>query len=116
MKLRILLLSILICVVFVPAAFAFNQDGTGGTTDGCGEIDPSQPCYAGGGGTTYTFCTKPEGCPLCGENANTGATICFVVFAQPYGHCSCKPKGRFTDKYGVSYPYCETSGACRARR
>ena len=106
---RLFLLSFLVCLFLAPAAFALEQTPDDG---GCGTIDPMSPCYSG---SVQTYCTKPYRCPLCGTDANTGATVCFVVYGQPYGHCTCKPKGSVT-RDGVRFAVCETSGACRTSR
>jgi hypothetical protein len=106
---RVYLLVILLCVVVAPAAFALEQTADDG---GCGTIDPMSPCYMG---SVQTYCTKPYGCPQCAFNSNTGAPVCFVLYGQPYGWCSCQPKGSATIN-GVKTAVCTVSGSCRTSR
>ena len=92
----------------------FQQDTGTGATENCGDIDPSQPCYVMAGNGSM-LCTKPEGCPQCAEDYSSGRTVCYVIRGAT-GFYSCIAKGRATDKYGLSHPFCEVSGSCVTHR
>lgn len=58
------------------------HDDTSGSTEGCGDIDPSEPCYASGGGGEST-CTKPYSYDSCVAN-------CDCVYKENFDKCEGK--------------------------
>lgn len=82
---------------------------------GCGAW-PSDP--TGGGtptGTTPTKCIS-DYCPACALDDSETRSICYKVFGQLWGYCSCAGSNSIrTDKYGNKHPKCTTSGFCSIR-
>jgi hypothetical protein len=79
--------------------------------DPCGAIDPDQPCYPSGGPATQ-HCTNSYGCLLCGMNQNLNGAVCYRLFGQSFGYCTCSAQGTYIDRWGIKRPKCKTSGIC----
>jgi hypothetical protein len=91
---------------------SLNDTTGGGSTEGCGDIDPSEPCY-GNGGTgdpVVTACTAYSGvemCWACHPN-RFGKTVC----ARANYSAQCKCENRPVEGAGPGITYCASSGKC----
>lgn len=78
--------------------------------DGCGEVDPNEPCYAFSMGAKFTSCTARgaylEKCYECATN-RFGRQICVGV--SHTASCYCEQDGK--NDLGESVP-CYTKGTC----
>jgi hypothetical protein len=95
----------------VPAE-SFNDTTGGGSTEGCGDIDPSEPCY-GSGGTgdpVVTACNAYAGvemCWTCHPN-RFGKIVC----ARANYSAQCKCENRPVEGAGPGITSCTASGSC----
>jgi hypothetical protein len=78
--------------------------------DGCGEVDPNQPCYAFSMGAKFTECkalgSYLEKCYECAIN-RFGRKVCVGVFHT--ASCYCEQDGK--NNLGETVP-CYASGTC----
>lgn len=95
-----------------PAESLSDTTG-GGSTEGCGDIDPSEPCYGGGGGTgepmvmTCNAIGGLEMCWTCHPN-RFGKVVC----ARANYSAQCQCANRPVEGAGPGITYCYASGKC----
>jgi hypothetical protein len=84
-----------------------------GPTEGCGDIDPSEPCYVNGGGTgepvvmTCNAIGGLEMCWACHPN-RFGKVVC----ARANYSAQCKCENRPVEGAGPGITYCVAAGKC----
>jgi len=92
---------------------SFNDTTDGGSTEGCGDIDPSEPCYGNGGGTGepgVTACTAYAGlemCWACHPN-RFGKVVC----ARANYSAQCKCENVQVPGAGPGITNCASTGRC----
>ncbi|HYK04899.1 MAG TPA: hypothetical protein VE974_24310 [Thermoanaerobaculia bacterium] len=88
-----------------------NDTTGGGSTEGCGDIDPSEPCYGGGTGepevTTCSAYSGVEMCWTCHPN-RFGKIVC----SRANYSAQCKCVNRPVEGAGPGITYCASSGKC----